>query len=131
MTQPVTATTHGVRVTVTSKYHPEQSRPSQNKYVHSYDVTISNFSGLEIQLISRHWIINDAHGKVREVKGDGVIGQQPVLLPEESHSYTSWCPLSTPVGKMGGSYIMIRKADNSIFEVTIPEFKLIADFKYN
>jgi len=129
--QPVTATTHGVQVTVTSNYHEEHSKPSMNKYVHSYDVTITNLSGLDVQLISRHWIINDANGKVREVKGDGVIGLQPILEPDESHSYTSWCPLSTPVGKMGGSYVMIRKADNSIFEVTIPEFKLIADFKMN
>ena len=127
----VSETTHGVQVTVTSKYHEEHSKPSMNKYVHSYDVTISNFSGLDIQLISRHWIIKDANGKVREVKGDGVIGLQPTLEPEESHSYTSWCPLSTPVGKMGGKYVMIRKADNSIFEVVIPEFKLIADFKMN
>ena len=129
--QPVTATTHGIQVTVISKYHEEHSKPSSNKYVHSYDVTITNFSGLDVQLISRHWIIKDANGKIREVKGDGVIGLQPILAPEESHSYTSWCPLSTPVGKMGGSYVMIRKADNSIFEVTIPEFKLIADFKMN
>ena len=129
--KPVSATTHGVQVTVSTKYHEEHSKPSLNKYVHSYEVTISNFSGLEIQLISRHWIIKDSNGKVREVKGDGVIGLQPVLLPEESHQYTSWCPLSTPVGKMGGKYIMIRKADNSIFEVTIPEFKRVADFKMN
>ena len=129
--ETVTATTHGVQVTVTSKYHEEHSKPSMGKFVHSYDVTITNFSGLDIQLISRHWIINDANGKVREVKGDGVIGLQPNLAPEESHAYTSWCPLSTPVGKMGGSYVMIRKADNSIFEVTIPEFKLVANFKMN
>jgi len=129
--QPVTAKTHGVQVTVIPKYHEDNSKPSLNKYVHSYDITITNLTGLEIQLISRHWIITDANGKVREVKGDGVLGLQPILAPEESHSYTSWCPLSTPVGKMGGSYIMMRKADNSIFEVTIPEFKLIADFKMN
>jgi ApaG protein len=129
--EPVTATTHGVQVTVMSKYHEEHSKPSLNKYVHSYDVTITNYSGLDIQLISRHWVINDANGKVREVKGDGVIGLQPILAPEETHAYTSWCPLSTPVGKMGGSYVMIRIDDNSVFEVTIPEFKLIADFKMN
>lgn len=129
--QPFKATTYGVEVAVVPKYHEEHSKPSLNKYIHSYDVTISNFSGLEIQLISRHWIITDSNGKVKEVKGDGVIGLQPILEPEESHSYTSWCPLATPVGKMSGSYIMIRKADNSVFEVVIPEFKLIADFKMN
>jgi len=129
--EPVSAITHGVKVTVQSKYQEDQSKPSLNKYVHSYDVTITNYSGLDIQLISRHWIITDANGKVREVKGDGVVGLQPILAPEESHSYTSRCPFSTPVGKMSGSFIMIRKADNSVFEVTIPEFKLIADFKMN
>ena len=129
--EPVTATTHGVQVTVTSQYHEEHSKPSMNKYIHSYDVTITNFSGLDIQLISRHWIIKDANSKVREVKGDGVIGLQPILAPEESHSYTSWCPLATPVGKMGGNFVMIRKADSSVFEVAIPEFRLIADFKMN
>ena len=129
--RPVSATTHGVKVTVVSHFQEGHSRPSANKYVHSYDVTISNYSGLDIQLISRHWIIKDAMGKIREVKGDGVIGLQPILLPEESHSYTSWCPISTPFGSMKGSYVMIRKSDNSIFEVVIPEFKLIADFKLN
>lgn len=129
--EAVTATTNGVQVTVTPKYHKEHSKPSMYKFIHSYDVTITNYSGLDIQLISRHWFIHDALGKVKEVKGDGVIGLQPVLGPDESHSYTSWCPLSTPVGKMNGIYIMIRKADNSVFEVTIPEFKLIADFKMN
>ncbi|MDF1696604.1 MAG: Co2+/Mg2+ efflux protein ApaG [Saprospiraceae bacterium] len=127
----VSAITQGVQVTVISTYHEEHSKPSLNKYVHSYNVTITNLSGLEIQLISRHWIIKDANGKIREVKGDGVIGLQPILMPEESHQYTSWCPLSTPVGKMGGTYAMIRRADNSVFNVTIPEFKLIADFKMN
>ncbi|MEM9545911.1 MAG: Co2+/Mg2+ efflux protein ApaG [Bacteroidota bacterium] len=129
--EPVSATTHGVKVTVQSKYHEDQSRPSLNKYIHSYDITITNYSGLDIQLISRHWIITDSNGKIRELKGDGVVGLQPILEPEESHSYTSRCPFSTPVGKMSGSYIMIRKADNSVFEVEIPEFKLIADFKMN
>jgi len=129
--ESATTTTDGVQVTITSKYHEEHSKPSMNKYIHSYDVTITNFSGLDIQLISRHWIIKDANGKVREVKGDGVIGLQPILAPEESHSYTSWCPLATPVGKMGGNFVMIRKADNSVFEVAIPEFRMIADFKMN
>jgi len=129
--QPVSAITHGVKVTVTSQYHEEHSKPSLNKYVHSYHVTITNYSGMEIQLLSRHWIITDANSKVREVRGDGVIGLQPILEPEASHSYTSWCPFSTPVGKMSGSFYMIRKADNSLFEVTIPEFKMIADFKMN
>lgn len=127
----VSATTHGIQVSVVPHYHDEMSKPSLNKYVHSYMVTIKNLSGLDVQLISRQWFITDANGKVREVQGDGVIGLQPKLEPEESHSYQSWCPLSTPVGKMSGSYMMIRTVDNSVFEVEIPEFKLIANFKMN
>lgn len=128
---PVSATTQGIQVSVIPHYHDEMSKPSLNKYVHSYLVTITNLSGLNVQLISRRWIITDANGKVREVQGDGVIGLQPKLEPEESHTYQSWCPLSTSVGKMGGSYVMVREADNSVFEAEIPEFKLIADFKMN
>ncbi|MFT6333318.1 MAG: ApaG protein [Halioglobus sp.] len=128
---PVSAITHGIEVTVLPHYHEEMSKPSLNKFVHSYQVRISNHSGLDVQLMSRHWIITDANRKVRHVKGDGVIGQQPTLEPEQSHHYKSWCPMSTPVGKMSGSFTMTRMVDNSIFEVEIPEFRLIANFKNN
>lgn len=127
----VSATTEGIEVTVEPKYHTELSKPSLNKYVHAYHVTITNRSGLNVQLLSREWLITDANGKVRVVKGEGVIGQQPTLEPDQSHRYRSWCPLSTPVGKMSGSYTMIRMVDDSIFDIEIPEFKLIADFKNN
>lgn len=127
----VSATTLGIEVSVLPHYHEEMSKPSLNKYVHSYQVKITNYSGLDVQLLRRHWIITDANGKVRHVKGDGVIGQQPTLEPDHSHHYKSWCPLSTPVGKMSGSYTMIRVADNSVFDVEIPEFRLIANFKNN
>ena len=128
---PVSAITQGIEVTVLPHYHEEMSKPSLNKYVHSYQVRISNHSDLDVQLISRHWIITDSNSKIRHVKGEGVIGQQPILEPEQSHQYKSWCPLSTPVGKMSGSFTMIRMVDNSEFEVEIPEFRLIADFKNN
>ncbi len=127
----VSATTNGIEVSVTPRYHEDMSKPSINKYVHSYQVKITNLSRLDVQLIKRHWIITDANSKVRNVKGDGVIGLQPILEPQHSHEYKSWCPLSTPVGKMSGSYTMMRTIDNSFFEIKIPEFKLIADFKNN
>jgi ApaG protein len=128
---PVSAITHGIEVTVLPQYHEEMSKPSLNKFVHSYQVRITNHSGLDVQLKSRHWIITDANSKVRNVKGDGVIGQQPILEPEQSHQYKSWCPMSTPVGKMSGTYTMVRVVDNSEFEVEIPKFRLIANFKNN
>ena len=128
---PVSAITHGIKVTVLPQYHEEMSKPSLNKFVHSYQVRITNNSGIDVQLMSRHWVITDANSKVRNVKGEGVIGQQPFLEPEQSHHYKSWCPMSTPVGKMSGSFTMVRMADNSVFEVEIPEFRLIADFKNN
>jgi len=128
---PVSATTHGIKVTVLPHYHEEMSKPSLNKFVHSYQVRITNHSGLDVQLMSRNWLITDANSKVRNVIGDGVIGQQPILEPEQSHHYKSWCPMSTPVGKMSGSYTMVIMVDNSVFEVEIPEFRLIADFKNN
>ena len=128
---PVSAITQGIEVTVLPHYHEEMSKPSLNKYVHSYKVKITNLSGLDVQLLSRHWIITDANSKVRDVKGEGVIGQQPILEPEESHHYKSWCPLSTSVGKMSGSFTLIRMVDKSVFEVAIPEFRLIAYFKNN
>jgi len=127
----VSATTLGIKVSVIPRYHEDLSKPSLFKFVHSYRVTITNLSGLEVQLMTRKWIITDANGKVRNVEGPGVIGEQPVLDHNESHSYTSWCPLSTPVGKMGGSYGMVRTADNSQFDIEIPTFRLIADFKMN
>jgi ApaG protein len=128
---PVSAITHGIEVTVLPHYHEEMSKPSLNKFVHSYQVRIINHSDLEVQLKSRHWIITDANSKVRNVKGEGVIGQQPILEPEQSHQYKSWCPMSTPVGKMSGTYTMVRVVDNSELEVEIPEFRLIANFKNN
>jgi len=127
----VSATTHGIEVTIQPHYHEDMSKPSLNKYVHSYHVKITNHVNLDVQLVRRHWIITDANGKVRHVKGEGVIGQQPTLEQGQSHNYKSWCPLSTPVGKMSGSYTMRRMVDDSEFEIEIPEFRLVASFKYN
>ncbi len=128
---PVSANTLGIEVSVAPHYHMDMSKPSLNKYVHSYLVKITNYSGHEVQLLRRHWIITDANGKVRNVRGEGVIGLQPTLSHEHSHNYKSWCPLSTPVGKMSGTYTMIRLDNNTEFDVEIPEFRLIANFKNN
>jgi len=127
----VTATTLGIEVSVEPRFHPEMSKPSLKKFVHSYKVSIKNFSGRPVQLLRREWIITDAHRKVRVVKGEGVIGEQPTLLHDGVHNYKSWCPLSTPVGKMSGTYEMLSLVDETTFEVTVPEFRLIAPFKEN
>ena len=115
--------TQGVRVQVMAQYSPEQSQPLQNQWFFLYTVQISN-EGIEtVQLISRHWIITDADHHVKEVRGPGVVGKQPVLDPGESFQYTSGCPLSTPFGSMRGTYQML-KPDGERFDVEIGPFAL-------
>lgn len=114
-----------------SRYEEDMSRPQQNAYVHSYFINIINQGSHSVQLINRHWFITDATGAVREVKGPGVIGKQPVLEPGESYQYGSWSPIATPIGKMRGYYEMVRLADQFKFNVGVPEFKLISTFKLN
>ncbi len=124
-------TTERIKVHVQSRYEAEISVPSKFKFVHSYEITIENQGFHPVQLLSRHWIITDANNIIREVKGEGVIGQQPILEPQEIHQYQSWSPIPTSVGKMKGSYLMKNLDTESLFEVFVPEFQLIADFKLN
>ena len=117
------AVTRGVRVQVLSEYSPERSDPANNQWFFLYTIEISNEGNVPVQLVSRHWIITDAEGHVEEVRGPGVIGQQPVLSPGESFTYTSGCPLTTPFGKMEGTYQMIT-ANAVEFDATIAPFTL-------
>jgi ApaG protein len=110
-------------ITVETSFVPEQSDESENHYVFSYTITISNIGKLPAQLISRHWIIRDATGEVQEVRGLRVVGAQPFLRGGEQFQYTSGCVLKTPVGSMEGSYHMVAE-DGSPFEVPIPQFSL-------
>ena len=126
-----TLTTKGIKVSVESFYQETQSRPLDRKYVFAYRITIENGSRYTVQLLRRHWHIVDSNDQRREVEGEGVIGQQPVLAPGESHQYVSWCPLTSEIGKMYGTYLMVRPEDQRTFDVRIPEFKLIAPFKLN
>lgn len=126
-----TLTTKGISISVEADYRSEHSSPSRNQFIFSYQVTIRNNSKFTVQLLRRHWKITDAHGQIREVEGAGVIGLQPVLEPGDSHSYTSWCPLTTEIGRMTGTYLMHSKSDDSEFKVAIPEFEMCADFKVN
>ena len=113
-----------IAIRVRTQYLAEQSDASQKRYVFTYTVTIANEGTAVAQLISRHWIITDADNQVQEVKGLGVVGNQPLLKPGESFEYTSGCVLETPVGTMRGSYQMVSD-DGSPFEAEIPEFVLV------
>jgi ApaG protein len=121
------AVTHGVSVEVLSQYSVENSRPQQGEWVFQYTVRITNQGADSVQLISRHWIITDAADEVKEVKGPGVVGEQPVLTPGESFKYSSWCQLKTPMGVMRGSYQMIR-AQGEPIDVEIAPFVLKARY---
>ena len=101
----------------------DQSDPDKNHYVFAYTITVTNTGSVAAQLVSRHWIITDAENRVQEVKGQGVVGKQPVLRPGESFSYTSGCPLTTPDGSMQGFYAM-QDEGGAIFDVEVPLFPL-------
>lgn len=110
-------------VLVEPRYLQEQSDPAAHRYLFAYTVTVRNTGEVTAQLVSRHWIITNAEGNVEEVRGPGVVGEQPVLRPGEAFQYTSGCPLGTPVGSMHGSYQCIAE-DGTTFEAPIAEFVL-------
>ena len=114
---------HGVVVETQVNYLPEQSDEAGNRFVFSYTITITNLGPVTAKLISRHWIITDAHNHVQEVRGQGVVGEQPLLKPGQSFEYTSGTVLTTQVGTMRGSYQM-QAEDDTQFEVEIPQFVL-------
>jgi ApaG protein len=126
-----TLTTHGIQISVEPFYLPHESIPIQHRYVFAYRITIQNQSADTVQLLRRHWFIVESNGMVREVEGEGVVGLQPVLEPGESHQYTSWCPLMTDLGKMYGTFQMVRQSNQAKFDVEIPAFKLLPPFKLN
>ena len=115
--------TRGIRVRVRSFFVPERSSPDEGEWFFAYRVTISNEGGETAQLLSRHWIITDGDGAEEDVRGPGVVGEQPVLAPGESFSYTSACPLKTPVGTMRGTYQMVTDGGLS-FDAEIAPFTL-------
>jgi ApaG protein len=124
------AVTDNIRVEVLSRYSPENSHPLQDEWVFEYTVRVTNQGSDTVQLISRHWIITDALDHVEEVKGPGVVGEQPVLAPGESFKYSSWCPLKTPMGTMRGTYQMAR-AGGAQFDIQIAPFGLKAKYTVN
>lgn len=116
-------TNHSIKVAAQSFYLEEQSDPAQNRYVFAYTVLIQNQGDVAARLLSRHWIITDADGKIEEVRGEGVVGEQPYLRPGEGFQYTSGAILDTPVGSMKGSYQMLAD-DGQTFDANIPPFVL-------
>ena len=112
-----------IQVEVETRYIEEQSNPEQNYYVFSYTITIQNRGEQGAQLLTRHWVITDSNQKIQEVRGDGVVGEQPLLKPGEQFVYTSGTMLETSVGTMKGSYQMLAD-DGSHFDATIEEFVL-------
>lgn len=117
------AITRGVRVSVESEYAADRSEPSDQRWFFLYTITIDNQSQDTVQLLTRHWIITDGEGQVEEVRGPGVVGQQPVLPPGESFTYTSGCPLTTSFGTMEGTYQMITRGGER-FDAKIAPFTL-------
>jgi len=115
--------TDGMRVRVTTSYLAAESDPDSGEYLFAYQIVIENLGDSAAQLISRHWIITDGEGEVREVRGPGVIGEQPRLGPGEGFEYQSFCPLPTPVGVMQGSFQMLRD-DGASFDAEIKPFRL-------
>jgi len=117
------AITDGVTVRVAVNFLPEQSRVEAGKWFWVYHIRIENDSAQPVQLVTRHWRITDGRGMVNFVDGEGVVGEQPLLKPGQSHDYVSGCPLATPHGSMEGHYTM-RRADGALVDVAIPFFPL-------
>lgn len=117
-------TKQAINIHVETQYIAEQSSPEQNRYAFAYTIAISNHGLEPVQLISRHWIITDGNEKIQEVRGDGVVGEQPVIEPGESFCYTSGALLETAVGTMEGSYQMVSGSGEK-FDIAIPRFSLI------
>jgi ApaG protein len=121
---PHSATTRDVTVRVAVSFLADQSEPAKGRWFWAYHIRIENQGDKAVQLLTRHWMISDGHGARHEVRGEGVVGDQPVIEPGAAYDYVSGCPLQTPTGSMQGSYQMVGE-DGSSFEVAIPRFPLV------
>ncbi|WP_111671919.1 Co2+/Mg2+ efflux protein ApaG [Algoriphagus litoralis] len=127
----VISVTEGIKVSVEVTYQAEFSNPLQHHFVFTYKVTIENKSQHTYQLLRRKWEVFDAAEESKIVEGNGVVGQQPVLEPGDSHSYVSGCNLKSGIGKMNGTYTMEKLFDGKLIEVVVPEFQMIATIFQN
>jgi ApaG protein len=119
----MTSIRHRISIDVETTYLDDQSEPREQRYVFAYTITIRNEGEVPAKLLTRHWIITDANGRVQEMRGDGVVGEQPYLKPGQGFRYSSGAVLETPVGTMQGSYQMIAD-DGAQFDAPIPAFRL-------
>lgn len=117
--------TQGIVVQVEVEFQTNYSIPFSDQNVFTYYIRITNTNNFTVQLLRRHWLIWESNGTSREVKGEGVIGEQPIIHPKQFHSYESFCPIHSPIGKMKGKYQMQRMDTNQVFEIEIPEFQLV------
>jgi len=124
------AVTRGVRVAVRTRYLAGRSRPADRKWLFGYTVEITNQGTETVQLLTRHWVITDADGEVEEVRGPGVVGQQPRLSPGQSFEYSTFCPLTTPFGTMHGTYQMVTESGEA-FDAEIAPFALGEPYSIN
>jgi ApaG protein len=123
--------TEGISITVETFYNNEQSNPLLNEHSFAYRVSIDNFSNFPIKLLRRHWQIFDSNATHREIEGEGVVGQQPILEPGESFQYMSGVSIRTEIGRMLGKYQMENMLNKKMFSINIPEFELVAPHKLN
>ncbi|MEY3351313.1 MAG: Co2+/Mg2+ efflux protein ApaG [Bacteroidota bacterium] len=123
--------TEGIKISVEQFYQPDYSNPLQLEYMFAYRVTIQNNNSYPVQLLRRHWFIYDSNAEQREVEGEGVIGVQPIIAPNDQYQYISGCNLKSELGKMFGTYLMENMHTRQRFEVNIPVFQLEAPFKRN
>lgn len=123
--------TEGVSITVETFYQSGQSNPLSSEYLFAYRITIENLSTMPVKLLRRHWNIIDSNGSYREVEGEGVVGQQPIIEPGASYQYVSAANLRSDMGKMYGTYQMENLYNKKLITVSIPEFQLVAPFKMN
>lgn len=125
------AITHDIKIVVETAYQNNRLNNFEGNHMFAYRITIENQSDFTIRLLRRHWFITDINNVSQEVEGEGVIGQQPIIEPGNSHQYVSGCSIQSDFGKMQGNYLMERQIDGKQFYVEIPEFKLIAPFRLN
>ncbi len=125
------AISQGINIVVETSYQSEYSDPSNNEFLFAYKITITNNNSYAVKLLRRHWFIIDSNGTSKEVEGEGVVGNQPVIFPSESYQYISSCILKSEIGKMNGTYLMENVENKTTFQASIPAFMLEVPSKLN
>lgn len=127
----VTAVSSGIKISVDTHFEEKFSHPENGQFFFYYDISIQNTNEFPVKLLSREWFIADSNGDKREVQGDGVVGEQPIIAPGETYKYRSSCDFMTDMGSMHGSYLMKRTDAGLVFRATIPQFTMMAPFRKN